>query len=78
MKKVSLYLAIPLWQAFRVACIQRNTTASKEIAKLLEQITGAGLQILKLGGLRRQNVMCAANRLIFSRHGRKLYDTYVY
>jgi len=37
MKKITLYLSTMLWRSFRVACLQRGTSASQEITRLMEQ-----------------------------------------
>jgi hypothetical protein len=37
MKKISLYLDEQLWHRFRIECVKRKTSASQEVAGLLEQ-----------------------------------------
>jgi hypothetical protein len=37
MKKISLYLDEQLWHRFRIECVKRKTSASREVAGLLEQ-----------------------------------------
>jgi len=35
-KQVALHMRPDLWKAFRVACLQRNTSASEEIRRLVD------------------------------------------
>ena len=35
MGKVTLFLNLALWHAFKVACVTRKTSASKEIRRLI-------------------------------------------
>lgn len=35
--KVTISMHLSLWHAFRVACVQRNTSASKEIQRFITQ-----------------------------------------
>jgi len=37
MKKISLYLDEQLWHRFRIECVKRKTSASQEVAGLIEQ-----------------------------------------
>ena len=37
MKKISLYLDEQLWHRFRIECVKRKTSASQEVAGLMEQ-----------------------------------------
>ena len=37
MKKISLYIDEQLWHRFRIECVKRKTSASREVADLLEQ-----------------------------------------
>ncbi len=37
MKKISLYIDEQLWHRFRIECVKRKTSASWEVANLLEQ-----------------------------------------
>ena len=37
MKKISLYIDEQLWHRFRIACVTRKTSASQEVAGLIEQ-----------------------------------------
>ena len=37
MAKVTLWLTALLWRQFRMACLERNTSASKEVARLMQQ-----------------------------------------
>ena len=37
MKKISLYIDEQLWHRFRIECVKRKTSASQEVAGLLEQ-----------------------------------------
>lgn len=36
MGKVTIFLDLRLWRAFRVACVTRGTTASKELRHFIE------------------------------------------
>jgi hypothetical protein len=37
MKKISLYIDEQLWHRFRIECVKRKTSASQEVAGLMEQ-----------------------------------------
>ena len=37
MKKISLYLDEQLWHRFRIECVKRKTSASQEVAGLIDQ-----------------------------------------
>lgn len=37
MRKVSIYVDDKVWQDFRIACLKRNTSASKEITRLMRE-----------------------------------------
>ena len=37
MKKISLYIDEQLWHRFRIECVKRQTSASREVTDLLEQ-----------------------------------------
>jgi len=37
MKKISLYIDEQLWHRFRIECVKRKTSASREVAGLMEQ-----------------------------------------
>ncbi len=37
MQKVSLYLDEHLWEAFRIVCLQRHISASKQVAHLIAE-----------------------------------------
>ena len=37
MKKISLYIDEQLWHRFRIECVKRKTSASREVAGFLEQ-----------------------------------------
>jgi hypothetical protein len=37
MKKISLYIDEQLWHRFRIECVKRKTSASREVTDLLEQ-----------------------------------------
>jgi hypothetical protein len=40
MTKINLYVALATWRAFRMACVARGTSASKEVERLMrEQLT---------------------------------------
>jgi hypothetical protein len=43
LKKFTLFLDLRMWQAFRKACIDRQTSASKELRRLIyEQLVAWG------------------------------------
>ena len=35
MKKINLYVSEDVWQKFRIECLKRETSASKEVEKLM-------------------------------------------
>ena len=37
MKKVTLYLDEHIWRLFRVACLEKSTSASKEVEQFIRQ-----------------------------------------
>ena len=37
MKKISLYIDEQLWHRFRIECVKRKTSASREVAGFLER-----------------------------------------
>jgi hypothetical protein len=44
MNKVTIFLDAMVWQAFRMACLARKTSASKEIRRLIAQQLAAWQQ----------------------------------
>jgi hypothetical protein len=38
MKKINLYVSEDTWQAFRIACLQRKTSPSKEFDQWMDQL----------------------------------------
>ena len=37
MKKVSLYVDAKLWEAFRILCLQRHISASKQVTHFIQE-----------------------------------------